>query len=317
MLTIYSRAPDGALAPQPGADPRDAGSLWIDLFKATASEESAVEAALDIDVPLAHERAGEEDSARFYEENGALFLTATLLGRREDGPFISDAVTFVLVNNKLVTVREIRPRAFDVGAGRASARIGAAENAAAVLIALLGGIVERLADILGETRGKARDISTAVFADDAPAPNLRDTLRGLGRLATTAALAQDSLASLNRLGLYAEQVCTRYGLPPADLAAFRRDVEELERGASALGAHLNLLQEASLGLVGATQSETLKALALATIAFVPPTLIASVFGMNFKHMTWFDAPWGPWAGFVLMIFAPAALFALARWRKWF
>jgi magnesium transporter len=61
----------------------------------------------------------------------------------------------------------------------------------------------------------------------------------------------------------------------------------------------------------------LKALSLATIAFVPPTLIASIFGMNFRAMTWFDQPWGPWVGVALMILAPASLFAIATWRRWF
>ncbi|HRO03700.1 MAG TPA: CorA family divalent cation transporter [Terricaulis sp.] len=67
----------------------------------------------------------------------------------------------------------------------------------------------------------------------------------------------------------------------------------------------------------ATSVSLLKALSLATIAFVPPTLIASIFGMNFQHMTWFQAPWGPWIGGILMLLAPAALFGIAKWRGWF
>jgi magnesium transporter len=317
MLTIHAK-PDGApLTIQADAAPDDPAALWIDLFKPTAHEEERVERALGIDVPLPHERIGEEDSARFYQEDGALFLTATLLGRREDGPFICDAVTFILIKGKLVTVREIRPRAFDVGVGRASARVGQADSGAAVLMALLGGTVERLADVIAESRKQARDLSVEIFTDDEVTPPLRETLRTLGRLGTTTALAQDSLASLQRLALYAAQVCEKHGIAPGDLDALQRDVTELGHNAAALETHLNLLQEATLGLVGATQSETLKALALATIAFVPPTLVASVFGMNFKHMDWFDAAWGPWAGFALMLAAPVALFFLARWRKWF
>jgi len=61
----------------------------------------------------------------------------------------------------------------------------------------------------------------------------------------------------------------------------------------------------------------LKALSLATITFVPPTLIASIFGMNFVGMTWFHEPWGPWVGFVLMFAAPLALLGIAKWRGWF
>jgi magnesium transporter len=318
MLTVYVRPADaGSLVPEAGARPDDPRAIWIDLLQPTNGEESSVEKALNIDVPIPQERAGEVDSARFYEENGGLFLTATLLGRREDGPFVSDAVTFILINGKLVTVRQIRPRAFEVGSGRASAHIGAAKSGGAVFLALLGSLVERLADLLAESRKSARDLSVEIFSEGARTPNLRDTLRTLGRLGTTVALVLESLVSLQRLALFTEQVCDRYGLPKSELSAFRRDVQELERGAASLDTHLNLLQEATLGLVGATQSETLKALAVATIAFVPPTLIASIFGMNFDAMTWFKQDWGPWAGLALMIAAPAALFVLARWRKWF
>ena len=80
---------------------------------------------------------------------------------------------------------------------------------------------------------------------------------------------------------------------------------------------LSYLQDAMLGLINAAQTNVLKALSLATIAFVPPTLIASIFGMNFDAMTWFRAPWGPWVGIAMMFAAPAALFAIAKWRRWF
>ena len=80
---------------------------------------------------------------------------------------------------------------------------------------------------------------------------------------------------------------------------------------------MSFLQDATLGLINAAQTNVLKALSLATIAFVPPTLIASIFGMNFEAMTWFKTGWGPWVGFALMFLAPAALFGIAKWRKWF
>jgi magnesium transporter len=195
--------------------------------------------------------------------------------------------------------------------------VGAAEDGAAVFMALMTGCVERLADVISETRGAARDLSAEVFGKTDEAPRLRETLRTLGRLGSVAALCQESLASLHRLAAYAAQVCQRHGLKEEDLSALRRDVEELERSGASLETHLTQLQNAALGLVGAAQNDTLKALALATIAFVPPTLVASIFGMNFEAMSWFHTGWGPWAGFALMIAAPAALFVLARWRRWF
>ncbi|MES1203064.1 MAG: CorA family divalent cation transporter, partial [Pseudomonadota bacterium] len=124
MIRILARGGAEATAPD------DPAAVWIDLENPTGDEEKAVETALSIDVLTPKERSAFEESARFYEENGALFLTATLLGRRDEGPFVSGAVTFILAKDKLVTVRQIRPRAFEIGQTRASARIGSAETGA-------------------------------------------------------------------------------------------------------------------------------------------------------------------------------------------
>jgi magnesium transporter len=309
MLRILARG-GGAAAP---ADPE---ALWFDLEAPSEAEEAQVETALGVNVPTPAERAAVEESARFYEENGALYLTPTLLGRRDEGFFVSGPVTFILAKGKLVTVRQIRPRAFDVGKGRASARIGSAANGADVLLALLEGAAERLADLLSEATENAHTVATVVF-DSELAPDLRDSLRSLGRTGTLISLSADSLSSLQRLLAYAHSVGKKHGIDEAKLTALARDVDELERLAEQLLSRVSYLQDAALGLIGSTQADVLKALALATIAFAPPTLIASIFGMNFAGMSWFQETWGPWAGFLLMLAAPLTLFAIARWRGWF
>lgn len=294
----------------------DAAALWYDLESPDEGEEREVEASLGIDVPTPAERAAFEESARYYEERDALHLTATLLGRRDEGMLVSGAVTFILAKGKLVTVRQVRPRAFDIGQGRASARIGSAQTGADVLMALVEGAAERLADVLAEATRDANTLSMQVFAKEGT-PDLPDALRELGRIGALAAIAHDSLSSLQRLLVYARASKGKYGLDVARISALARDVGELERIAETLQPRLSYLQDALLGLINATQTNVLKALSLATIAFVPPTLIASIFGMNFKAMTWFDEPWGPWVGFAMMFAAPAILFAIARWRRWF
>lgn len=310
MLRILSKG--GAQA----ASPDDPTALWFDLELPEPAEEDQVEAILGINVPTPAERAAVEELARFYQENGALYLTATLLGRRDEGPFVSGPVTFIVAKDKLVTVRQIRPRAFDVGQGRASARLGSAKVGADVLLALLEGAAERLADLLGEAQQNSHAAAMAVFESD-PAPDLRESLRTLGRVGTLIALSADSLSSVQRLLTYTHSVCKQHDIDEAKVVALERDVDELERLAETLLNRVSYLQDAALGLIGSTQSDTLKALSLATIAFVPPTLIASIFGMNFVGMTWFHEPWGAWVGFLLMIIAPLALFIAAKWRGWF
>lgn len=311
MLRVITRG--GAEAAAPDAP----GVLWIDLENPSDSEETRIEMLLGLDVPTPFERAAFEESARFYEEGGALYLTATLLGRRDEGPFRAGAVSFILSDGKLVTVRQISPRAFEIGQGRASARIHSAANGAECAMALWEGAGERLADVLSEATREANAVAVAIFVEDGPAPDLRQALRTLGLIGQLAALAHDSLSSLQRLVAFAAHVCDRHGLDAGRLDVFRRDIDELERLSEALLQRLSFLQDAALGLINATQTDVLKALSLATIAFVPPTLIASIFGMNFHAMSWFRTGWGPWAGFLLMILAPAALFGIAKWRKWF
>ncbi len=291
-------------------------AIWYDLESPDEGEERDVEASLGIDVPTPAERSAFEESARYYEEADALHLTATLLGRRDEGPLVAGAVTFILAKGKLVTVRQVRPRAFDIGQGRSSARIGSAQTGADVLLALIEGAAERLADVLAEGTRDAGALSTLVFTKDAT-PNLEDSLRELGRIGALAALAHDSLASMQRLLVYARASKGKYGLDAARIAALARDVGELERIAETLQPRLSYLQDAILGLINASQTNVLKALSLATIAFVPPTLIASIFGMNFEAMTWFKADWGPWVGVAMMFAAPAILFGIAKWRRWF
>lgn len=318
MLTVYVKSPDGRIAPAANAQAAlaDPAAVWADLFQPTAAEEAAVEAAFGVDAPTALERSALEESARFYVEDGALFLTATLLGRRDEGPFISDAVSFVLKGAILVTVRTINPRAFDIGPSRSAARIERAADGPGVFLALLEALIERIADVLHEGAAEKTALSKRILASESNG-DLKAHLRTLGKLGELAATAHDSLASLHRLCEHVTQVCQDYGLPRERLKLLLRDVEQLERTAEAQQNHLVFLLDATLGLVGAAQNNTLKALSVATIAFVPPTLIASIFGMNFEHMTWFQQPWGPWVGFGLMLAAPAALFTLAKWRNWF
>lgn len=291
-------------------------ALWYDLESPDDGEERDVETSLGIDVPTPAERSAFEESARYYEEGDALHLTATLLGRRDEGPLVSGAVTFILAKGKLVTVRQVRPRAFDIGQGRASARIGSAQTGADVLMALVEGAAERLADVLAEATRDANLLSTQVFAKERT-PDLPEALRELGRIGALAAISHDSLSSLQRLLVYARASKGKHGLDVARISALARDVGELERIAETMQPRLSYLQDALLGLINATQTNVLKALSLATIAFVPPTLIASIFGMNFEAMTWFKEPWGPWVGVAMMFAAPCVLLGIAKWRRWF
>lgn len=317
MLTVYSRTETGlAAAADPLAALADETAIWIDLLRPTEDEERAVEAAFNIDAPTDADRAMLEHSARFYEENSALVLTATLLQRHDNGVW-AGGVSLILAQNKLITVRSIEPSAFRVGQGRATARVDNAHNGADVLMALLEGIVERLADVLQDSSARAQKLSAVVFdARHFGAKDMRPALTELSQLGNLITLGRDSLVSLERLFAFAGHKCDNHGLPGDRLAALARDAAQLDRSGDAFQDHLVFLLDAVLGLVAANQNIALQRLSVAAMVFVPSTLIASIFGMNFEAMNWFKAPWGPWAAFAMMAAGSLCAYLVARWRRW-
>jgi magnesium transporter len=317
MLTIYRRGDTGLVgAIDPAAALQDGSAVWIDLLRPTPEEEKLVETALGIDAPTDDERAMLEHSARFYEDEGALVLTATLV-QRIDESAQSGGVSFILIKDKLVTVRNIEPTAFRVGQGRASARVYSAQNGADVLIALLEGLIERLADVLQECSQRAAKLSAKIFdKKHFGVADMRPALAELSRLGNIITLGRESLVSLERLFAYGETRCTKYGLAGERLAQLSRDADQLEHSGDAFQDHLVFLLDAVLGLVAANQNIALQRLSVAAMVLVPSTLIASIFGMNFDAMTIFKAPWGPWVAFGLMGASSLVAYLIARWRRW-
>jgi magnesium transporter len=319
MLTVYRRLDNKIVAADdPAAALQDGSAVWADLLRPTPSEEKLVEVTFDIDAPTDEERAMLEYSARFYEENGALVLTATVISRGKDDKPQSGGVSFILTkSNTLVTVRTIEPFAFRVGQGRATARVDNAEDGADVFMALIEGLIERLADVMQEISARAQKVSDTVFsARYFGASDMRPALAELAHLGNLTTLGRDSLSSLERAFSFARHRCEAHGLPGDRLAALTRDAEQLNRQGDAMQDQLVFLLDGILGLVAANQNVALQRLSVAAMVLVPSTLIASIFGMNFEAMTIFKNPNGPLIAFAAMIAASAATFALARWRRW-
>jgi magnesium transporter len=320
MLTVYRRIDSRlAAAEDPAAALKDGSAVWVDLLRPTEAEEKLVEDAYSIDAPTEAERAMLEYSARFYEDNGALVLTATLVSRGVEDKPESGGVSFILAkDNTLITVRTIDPFAFRVGQGRATARVDRAEHGADVFMALAEGLIERLADVLQEISVRAQKVSGTVFnTSHFGAADMRPALVELAYLGNLTTLGRDSLASLERLFAFTRTRCDAHGLPGDVVAALARDAEQLNRQGDAMQDQLVFLLDGVLGLVAANQNVALQRLSVAAMVLVPSTLIASIFGMNFEAMTWFKEPWGPLAAFGMMFAASGATFALARWRRWF
>ena len=284
MLNVLRRGKSAAQVEQAGQGWRpDPDVVWIDLLKPTREEELAVEAALGLQLPTTEEMQALEPSSRLYQESGATFMTASLLARsHEDAPFATP-VTFVLARGLLVTLRYEELRAFTIFAERAPQ--GEASSGAEALLGLWDAVVERLSRTLDDMGDKVEEVSTLIFHRPA-AGNFRPLLTGLAQAQSVTSLTRNSLVSLARtlgFAILAHEIGAD-AEGRAHLEALQRDVQSLVEYAGQQSAHIAFLLDAALGLINIEQNGIIKFFSVVAVAFMPPTLIASIYGMNFDVM---------------------------------
>ena len=328
-LSILTRQAKGPviLHDPTAADLAGSDVLWIDLLDPSRAEEQLVEQAFGIDAPSETERAALEESARFYLENDVMVLHGTVVARAKPEaeadvpsklPPIAhkrEIVSFFLTKTALITVRTCPLRAFEANEGRASADLAEVETGPDVLLALIESLVERVADFLSASAQELEDLNLRVLVSRRTI-RLETILKRLGQLGAGASQSRDSLSSLSRLARFVLAHGTAWSVPKERLSLLATDVETLQRQAEALTNDLTFFLDATLGLVSARQNETLKAMAIVTLLFAPPTLLASAFGMNFEHMTIFADPLGPYWAAGLMVASSVVIFSIARLGKW-
>lgn len=328
-ISIFHKSPNGPtlLAPETGYDLDAETIIWADLISPTSEEEIAIETKFGIDAPTEIERAALEESARFYAENGVLIMNATVMARIHPEEkaktllkhgFIQhhrQIVSFFLTKEALITVRTCALRAFEVNAGRASANLADDQSGADILVSLVESLVERSADFLAATANELEDLNVKVLVGHRQV-RLETILRRLGQMGAGASQTRDSLASLSRMVRFALGRAHDFALPLTRLNLVATDIDTLQRQAEALKLDLTFALDATLGLVSARQNNTLRALAVVTLLFVPPTLIASAFGMNFEAMTIFKNNYGPWLAFGGMALSSLLIVSIARIGKW-
>jgi magnesium transporter len=322
MLNVYVPRPNGLVCAErePGAA-LPADSVWIDLREPTPEEEQLVESTLGIDVPTLEEMREIEASNRFYEENGALYMTATLVTKLDTGLPERAQVTFILTGSKLVTNRYTDPLPFRRFISYAARHAAVATSGAMVLAGLLEAIVNRIADVLEKVGGDVDAISTKIFfrSYDTSAPlDFRHVLELIGQIGDLVSKASESLVSLTRLLGFVQQSGNTQ-VTQDSRARYRtlsRDVLAMTDHSNFLSNKVQFLLDATLGMVSIDQNNVVKIFSVVAVFMLPPSLIAGFFGMNFEHIPWLHESWGLSATVVLMVVSAVAPFVYFKRRRW-
>lgn len=322
MLQIYElRA--GELKPQTGRPKITEEVAWIDLLNPSQQEETKVERALKIDVPTREEQQEIEVSSRLYQEAGAYFMTATLIYQPEQGEPRATPVTFILAGQRLITVRYAEPRAFSIYVSRCNRAEGSIKNGAEILIGLIETIVDRLADFIERIQAEVEGLSHSIFelkGGTATRQRRFDVLlRAIGREGEISSKARDSAYSLGRLLTFLVHAANERNLGKPLQARIRtaaRDVTSLTDHITFLSNKIIFLLDATLGMINIQQNDIIKIFSVAAVVFLPPTLLASIYGMNFHHMPELNWMFGYPLALILMVLAAVLPYFYFKRRGW-
>jgi magnesium transporter len=322
MLTIYENRA-GALQPQKGKPRITEDAVWIDLLNPTQDEEEKIERALKLDVPTREEQQEIEASSRLYQEDGAHFMTATLLYQPDEGEARTTPVTFILAGQRLVTVRYAQPRAFAIYVSRCNRAESDLKSGAAILIGLLEVIVDRLADFIERIQAEVEGLSHSIFEIQGRAAARQRgfdvMLRAIGREGEITSKARESAYSFGRLLTFlAHAVNERKEIKPLQsrVRTAARDVTSLTDHATFLSGKIIFLLDATLGMINIQQNDIIKIFSVAAVVFLPPTLIASIYGMNFHHMPELDWQFSYPIALALMVLAAVLPYVYFKRKGW-
>lgn len=297
MLRFFTRESDRLVlrAHDAAQTEIDTSAVWYDLINPTPEEDHFVEKCLGVAIPTREEMEDIEPSARLYNEAGAEFMTMTALVNLGTDEPKKTPVTFVLREGKLVTVRYDTPRFFPLFEGRAvkpNSRVYATGEL--IMIGLLEALIDRLAQILESTGDEIDAISREVFRNKLRNPtrktrDLQGLIEQIGRKGDMLSLARECLVSITRLLSFHQAADAAANTKSArdmrqEIKVLQRDAAALTDHAGSLASKITFLLDATLGLINLEQNQIIKIFSVAAVVFLPPTLVASIYGMNYDVM---------------------------------
>ncbi|MGA8549740.1 MAG: magnesium transporter CorA family protein [Stellaceae bacterium] len=329
MLALYDSRGGGSRKPADFASgPLPPEIVWLDLLRPEVEEIAFVARATGLDVPNFDELSEIESSSRLRRRNGALYLSAPLIFRADSDRLLVTPVGFVLTRERLITVRFEELTAVAAFAAGDFAAAGA--GSAAVFAGLMDAITGRLADILEKIAADLDDVSHRLFHVPASEPlepraparasaDLRIILRRVGHSGDLVSKIRDSLLGIGRIVPFAATGAGEWLSPEIKqrLDTVRQDVVSLSDYDTHLVNKVQLLLDATLGLINVEQNNIIKVLTIVSVVGIPPTLVASIYGMNFKGMPELGWSWGYPYGLAVIALSAVLPLLWFKWRGWY
>lgn len=322
MLTVYDNK-GTTLLRREGEVPIGEATVWLDLLNPTKEEDAFVEKQLGISIPTRAEMREIEVSNRLYHENGAYYMTAFIVYNLESPMPATSTVTFILARNHLVTVRYAEPKAFPFFLTRVEKEALPCSTATSITIGLLETIVHRQADLIERIQDEVERTAQGVFeikgGQQTRNRRLDLLLKAIGKQGEITSRAQESAVSLDRVMTFFANALRERKDDTGILQRIEtahRDIGSLMEHMRSLSNRIMFLLDATLGSINIEQNQIIKIFSVLAVALMPPTLVGTIYGMNFKHMPELEWLGGyPWA-LALMVISAVLPFIYFRRRGW-
>lgn len=300
------------------------GGSWIDLLDPTAEEVARVQSAHGVRVPPRSEIEEIESSSRLSREGDVLYMNMPVATVDESGQLQPSSVGFVLSEQVLVTVHFARLHTTASVVARLDAQKSPVTSAD-VFAMFMEAIVDFSADQLESIAAELTGISQQVFRRTIAPPDVRRMHRLLRRMLTAIGFAgehlsqiRESLLGLQRIITFTVETCKNWNGKGflERLQTAQHDLRSLIDYELHLSNKAQFLLDANLGLISTEQNDIFKVLTIVSVVGIPPTLIASMYGMNFHYMPELSWHWGYWYGLGLIALSTIVPMLWFKWRGW-
>ena len=295
--------------------------VWVDLEAPTEEEKGWISNHFGLTIPTDAVDDDIEESARFYEEdNGELHIRSDFLIDADDGPDGHPArnvrVAFILHNKVLFSIHSEDLPVFRLLRLRARRIPALIEDAKDVLLKLYDADAEYSADALEGIYDNLEKVSAKVLTQDVNDAMAGEALQAIAREEDLNGRIRRNVMDTRR----ALSFMMRSRMLSADqfeeARQILRDIDSLDSHTAFLFDKINFLMAATVGFININQNKIIKIFSVASVALLPPTLIASIYGMNFAHMPELQSPWGYPMALLLMLGSALVPMWYFRKRGW-
>ena len=286
--------------------------LWIDLLSPTIKEQKAVENFLEINLQTRQQVEEIESSSKYSETENAIICNSNFFIPNPEA-FSIEPVSFIITEGVLVSVRTSEFRTFTESAKRLQMNYRAYSTGYHLLISILEVRIDFDADLV---EALAKNIATLSKNMNLSEHIDKETLKQISHMQENTMLIRENLFDRQRIlsGILRSERFPNDIYPKLQLMI--KDVNSLINHADFSSERLDYMQDTALGLINIEQSNVTKIFTVAALFFMPPTMIASIYGMNFESIQELRWQYGYEFALGLMVLVSALTYLFFRWKKW-